>query len=155
MGFWIYSILTGLNVFKDGAMYAISLFFLFSFYWSNQVIKNTAHTTMCGVYATYYFLEGSGQNIVSPTWNSAKRALTYSFGSICYGSLIIAVIQFLRQLTRNAAREREFNFVTFILICIACLLSCIQDILEYMNHYAFAQVAIYGKDFCSAAKVMV
>ena len=159
LAFWAYSLLTAYALYRDpkdgnpkGPFYGFSLFFLFSFYWSNQVIKNVTHTTLCGVYASYYFLEGSGQNIVSPTKSSFKRAITYSFGSICYGSLIIAVIQFLRHLTNNARREREFNFFTFVLLCIACLLSCIQDILEYMNHYAFAQVAIYGKDFCSAAK---
>ncbi|KAI8895528.1 choline transporter-like protein [Globomyces pollinis-pini] len=28
----------------------------------------------------------------------------------------------------------------------------VQGLLEYFNKYAFAQVAIYGKDYCSAAK---
>jgi hypothetical protein len=36
--------------------------------------------------------------------------------------------------------------------CIQCLLQIIGDLLEYFNRYAFAQVAIYGKDYCSAAK---
>jgi hypothetical protein len=27
-----------------------------------------------------------------------------------------------------------------------------EALLEYFNHYAFTQVAIYGKDFCTAAK---
>jgi hypothetical protein len=36
--------------------------------------------------------------------------------------------------------------------CISCILSIIQDLLEYFNKYAFAQVAIYGKDYCTAAK---
>ena len=32
------------------------------------------------------------------------------------------------------------------------MLGCIEDIVEYFNFYAFTQVAIYGKDFCDAAK---
>jgi hypothetical protein len=34
--------------------------------------------------------------------------------------------------------------------CIQCLVGCFEDILGYFNKYAFAQVAIYGKDYCTA-----
>lgn len=45
------------------------------------------------------------------------------------------------------------NIATAICACCAvCILSCIEDIAQYFNHYAFTQVAIYGKDYCSAAK---
>jgi len=86
---------------------------------------------------------------------SFKRAITTSFGSICFGSLIIAVIQTLKALARQARREGsdEGNLLVVILACCAeCILQCIGDIIEYFNVYAFTEVAIYGKSYCQAAK---
>lgn len=37
--------------------------------------------------------------------------------------------------------------------CIAvCLLRCLDQLIQFFNQYAFAQVAIYGKTYCDAAK---
>jgi len=33
-----------------------------------------------------------------------------------------------------------------------CILGCINSLVQYFNHYAFCQVAIYGKTFVEAAK---
>ncbi|KAF9170040.1 putative choline transporter, neither null mutation nor overexpression affects choline transport [Mortierella sp. AD010] len=133
-------------------LYVLLIFSLFSFYWTSQVLANIAHTTICGVYATYYFMKGSPQGVTkSPTVESMKRACTTSIGSICFGSLIIAIIQTLRAIA-NIARHDGDGIVAFIGCLIDCLLACIQGIAEYVNKYAFAQVAIYGKPYIEAAK---
>ncbi|KAF9199065.1 putative choline transporter, neither null mutation nor overexpression affects choline transport, partial [Haplosporangium sp. Z 27] len=133
-------------------LYVLLVFCLFSFYWTSQVLSNIGHTTVCGVFATYYFMKGSPQGITkSPTIESMKRACTTSIGSICFGSLIIAVIQTLRALS-NMARNDGDGIVAFVGCLIDCILACIQGIAEYVNKYAFAQVAIYGKSYIQAAK---
>ncbi|KAG0003421.1 putative choline transporter, neither null mutation nor overexpression affects choline transport [Entomortierella chlamydospora] len=133
-------------------LYVLLIFSLFSFYWTSQVLANIAHTTICGVYATYYFMKGSPQGVTkSPTVESMKRACTTSIGSICFGSLIIAIIQTLRAIA-NIARNDGNGIVAFIGCLIDCLLACIQGLAEYVNKYAFAQVAIYGKPYIEAAK---
>jgi hypothetical protein len=120
---------------------------LFSLFWTSQVIGNVVQTTVAGVYATYYFLHGTGQAIVNPTWCALKRAMTYSFGSICFGSLIVAVIQTVRFLLR-AATDRQS-----IAGAIAdCILGMIEGLVEYFNYYAYTQIAIYGKSYVQAAK---
>ena len=93
--------------------------------------------------------------VKNPTAQSAKRALTTSFGSICYGSLLIAIIQTLRAMANQAKNDSNNDGnagLAILFCCLQCILSLIADILEYFNKYAFAQVAIYGKDYCSAAK---
>jgi hypothetical protein len=66
---------------------------------------------------------------------------------------LIAIIQTLKALADSARNDNNDNLAcTLILCCISCLLQLIQDLLEYFNKYAFAQVAIYGKDYCTAAK---
>ncbi|KAJ3123851.1 hypothetical protein HK098_001596 [Nowakowskiella sp. JEL0407] len=37
-------------------------------------------------------------------------------------------------------------------MCVGCCLQIIEEMVQYFNTYAFAQVAIYGKDFVNAAK---
>jgi Plasma-membrane choline transporter len=91
----------------------------------------------------------------NPTLSSAKRALTTSFGSNCFGSLLIAIIQTLRVLADQArmdAQQEGESFMYIVACCLECILQIFGDILEYFNRYAFAQVAIYGKDYWSAAK---
>ncbi|KAF8935050.1 putative choline transporter, neither null mutation nor overexpression affects choline transport [Dissophora ornata] len=128
------------------------VFCFFSFYWTSQVMENIVHTTVCGVYATYYFMKGSPQGMSkSPTIESLKRSCTTSIGSICFGSLIIAIIQTLRFLA-NMARSENDGIMAFVACLIECILACLQGIAEYVNKYAFAQVAIYGKSYIQAAK---
>jgi hypothetical protein len=147
---------------SEGVAYVAYVFLLFSFYFSSQVIQNTVHVTIAGVFATYYFrgVVEPGTNkieidVKNPTAKSFKRAITTSFGPICYGSLIIAVIRTLEALSRNMKEQsaQEENYLLCILACcIECILSCIGDMIEYFNVYAFTEVAIYGKSFCEAAK---
>jgi len=123
--------------------------FVFFYYWAGQVFANTVHVTICGVFATWYF---QMQNMQNPTSNSAKRALTTSFGSICYGSLLVAIIKTLRFLAQQAQGNNNNGAMAIVACIIVCILRCIEDIIQYLNTYAFCQVAIYGKPFCTAAK---
>ena len=38
----------------------------------------------------------------------------------------------------------------FLLACASCLVRCVERMMEYFNHWAFVQVALYGKDFRTA-----
>ena len=79
---------------------------------------------------------------------SLIRAMTTSFGSICFGSLLVAIVQATRALA-EAARNNDNQ----ILVCIAdCLLSCLQSILEYFNKWAFVYVGLYGYSYIEAGK---
>ena len=76
--------------------------------------------------------------------------MTYSFGSICLGSLLVAIVQAIRQFVESA-RESEDG----CLRCIAdCLLSCLESILEMFNEWAFVYVGLcVGGPMCSWAFV--
>jgi len=142
--------------------YVMYVFLIFSFFYTSQVINNTVHVTISGVFATFYFRgatePGTNQievDVKNPTISSLKRAVTTSFGSICFGSLIIAVISTLRVLanqTKHEAADDNDTLLCIIACCIECILACIEDGIEYFNVYAFTEVAIYGKPYCQAAK---
>ncbi|CAG8691768.1 4741_t:CDS:2 [Cetraspora pellucida] len=133
-------------------LYLILVYLVFSFYWTSQVIKTIVHVTASGVYATYYFLEGTPQGTgTTPTLSSFKRATTTSIGSVCFGSLIIALLNTARAVLQSFANSDE-GVCGFLALCIACLLAWIESLVEYFNFYAYVQVAIYGKSYCQAAK---
>lgn len=107
-----------------GKLKALIVFCFFSFYWTSQVIKNIIHVTISGVFATYYFMAGSPQGMVkSPTLASFKRACTTSIGSICFGSLIIAVIQTLRAIVQMLRADSDNGVMAFLACLIDCFLS--------------------------------
>ncbi|KAK3807410.1 MAG: plasma-membrane choline transporter-domain-containing protein [Linnemannia elongata] len=116
----------------------------FSFYWLSQVLTNIVHVTTSGVFATHYFKPGSG----SPTWASLKRACTTSFGTICFGGLIYAIIQTIKKILDFLRGDGNH--------CLACLFEgcfhLINEALEFITPLVYCEVAIYGKPFLPAAK---
>ncbi|CAG8490117.1 5826_t:CDS:2 [Ambispora leptoticha] len=137
---------------KSPAIIVAMVFLLFSFYWTSQIIKTIVHVTDAGAYAAYYFLEGTPQGTGSaPTLSSLKRACTTSLGSICFGSLIIAALNTMKAIFRTIANSDD-GACGFLACCVEYLLACIEGLVEYFNHYAYVQVAIYGKSYCTAAK---
>lgn len=83
---------------QSGASYVAYFFLLLSFYWGLQVFKNVAHTTVAGTVATFWYNSES----MGATGASLKRSTTTSFGSICFGSLIVAFLQALRAVRPTA-----------------------------------------------------
>jgi len=140
--------------------YVVVFLTLVSFYWTSQVVKNVLHVTVAGVAATYYFLVSpSNPNPPNPTGSSLKRATTTSFGSICLGSLILSLVRALRAVVVMASQQPNGNarggaaVARACAFCVArCLLSILDRVVEYVNQYAFAQVAIYGKSYCEGAQ---
>ncbi|KAJ3144093.1 putative choline transporter, neither null mutation nor overexpression affects choline transport [Irineochytrium annulatum] len=136
--------------------------------WTLEVIRNTVAVTVSGTFASVYFggvevhdPDGGGRVTVqvpgekgkSVTAGAAKRAMTTSFGSVCFASLLVALLQALRGAVRVAEQDSQGNICMMCLTwCCQCILGIIQGMLEYFNKFAFTQVAIYGKGYVQAAK---
>lgn len=63
------------------------VFITFAAYWITEVIKNVTHVTVSGVYGSWYFCKNRMPS--GATRGAFKRSMTYSFGSISFGSLIV------------------------------------------------------------------
>ena len=118
---------------------------LVSFYWAFQVNQNISHTTTCGVAASWYFSTELNYN---PTPPAFKRTMTTSFGSVAFGSLLVAIIQALEQMVRMA-QDQKNQCVACILLC---LLNCLEGMVRFFNKFAFAHCAIYGTGFIDSAR---
>ncbi|GLD99649.1 hypothetical protein PINS_up008375 [Pythium insidiosum] len=141
--------------FCGGGPAGVALFFmLVSVYWGQQVIMNVLTCTTSGVVATWWYQANSK----GATFGAMYRSLTTSFGSICFGSLIVAVLQALRTLAsmlKEKAREDD-NAALACVACLAeCVLNCLEGIMEYINQWAYVYVGIYGYDFRTSGKAVM
>ena len=132
------------------------VFITFAGYWISEWIKNTIHTTIAGVYGSWYFSSGrQNGRIKGATRGAFKRAITYSFGSISLGSLIVALINMVRQAISVAQQQTGQNG-NMAAACAFCILGCIVGLIDwavqFINRYAFCHIALYGKAYFAAAK---
>lgn len=106
---------------------------LVSYYWVHEVLCNIVHVTSAGTVATWWYVPLEAAACWSQAiQDSFCRATTYSFGSICFGSLLVAIVQALRAMAHMARENDDMQILACIL---ECILAMIQDIIEYMNKW--------------------
>ncbi|EGS20660.1 uncharacterized protein CTHT_0024960 [Thermochaetoides thermophila DSM 1495] len=130
-----------------GKVVGLIAFITFAAYWISEWLKNTIHTTIAGVYGSWYF--NSRRYPTKVTRGALKRALTYSFGSISFGSLLVAIINFLRQLASIARRQAasDGDILGMVLWClVGCFIAILDWAVQFLNRYAFAHIALMIKD---------
>lgn len=131
------------------------VFFLFvSFFWTLGVLTNTVHVTTAGTVGTWWFVPGeaSGGCFSGGLVDSFSRATTYSFGSICLGSLLVALIRALRAIAEKSRNDEDSQLLACL---IDCILSCIADIIEYFNKWAYVYVGLYGFGYIEAGRNVI
>lgn len=95
-------------------------------------MKNSIHVCIAGTVGTWWFEpdDASVGCCDTAVFNSFIRTMTTSFGSICFGSLLVAILEALKALARSARENGDAQW----LACIAeCILGCLASILEYFN----------------------
>ncbi|KAG0681034.1 putative choline transporter, neither null mutation nor overexpression affects choline transport [Pichia californica] len=156
----------------------IFLFSIFSGCYIFQVLENITHVTLSGIFSSWYFFDTIDLNLKPkfPAFGSLKRALTYCFGSICFGSLLVSIIQTIRislQVLKAKLQNRNFSnnnltdddndygggengLLLCFLICIVSILEWIANEFEYwmrwFNRYAYSYLSMYGKPYLQSAR---
>ena len=90
---------------------------------------------------------------------SFKRAFRYHFGSIAFGSLIVAIVRFImllfekfkQRMEKSVGKKGPSKCYRCIMCCVSCCLKCIEKVLEFINKHAYIMIAIKGDCFCVAA----
>ncbi|KAJ1973277.1 putative choline transporter, neither null mutation nor overexpression affects choline transport, partial [Dimargaris xerosporica] len=126
-------------------LYGISLkvcFLLFTLLFVPSVLTATLHTTLAGVFATDYFVRRAGREATSryPALAAWRRSVTWSFGSVCFGALFQPLFTVVRAFiwVVSCGRRRHSQSTSAL------------QFVDYFNHYAYVQVAVYGKPFATA-----
>lgn len=108
--------------------------------------------TIAGVVGTWWFDPQDASSIMSPAiQDSFQRSCTFSLGSICFGSLLVAIIQTLQQIVNQARRIGQHR-ASIIICVIECLLYYVQQVAQYFNKWAMIYVGLYGYDYLTAGR---
>jgi len=135
-----------------GGYYGVIVVYFFAMVWIITVKHAVIECTAAGSFGTWYFQVSDNPGpAVHPvaSCGAFTRSCTTSFGSLCYGSLIISIIATMRFLAQSL-EESDNGCVRFIGCCLDCFLACIEDVVRYINSYAYCIVAIYGSSYCEA-----
>ena len=131
----------------------LAIFLLLSFHWAYQLGLSVIQCTIAGTVACWWFQPEHSY----PVRQSLARALSTQFGSLCFGSFLIAFLRALRditQLARDSLRRRDGRSDNIIASCllmmVEIILNGLQGALTYFNRYAIVYVSVYGEDFLSS-----
>lgn len=151
MALWlVFSVLALLPVMTGGFGLGVFFVFMVSFYWGFQVVASVLYVTCGGVCARYYYNE----QVDSAVSSSLTQACTNYFGSICFGSLMIALIQAARSVVHMMKEQagEDGNIAAVILLMVAdCLLSYLEALAQFFNTWVFAYISVWGYTFSEAS----
>ncbi|XP_045102884.1 choline transporter-like protein 1 [Portunus trituberculatus] len=145
----------------DGVVFVVMPFIehmrwyhVFAFLWVSQFILACQDVTIAGAVAEWYFTRNK-KLLGWPILTSVKRLFRYHMGSVAFGSLLIAIVKFIRIIFKYL--EKRLNgttnqFCSFCLKCCQCCLWCFEKFLKFLSRNAYIEIAIYGYSFCKAAQ---
>ena len=122
----------------SGAIY----FFFFVLLWGSGVIGNVSHMAYCGVFSRWYFEEDE-----APLLKSLHVATVTSFGSICFGTMMVAAINTVEAIVRGIrhAAQEDGNIVGCVIALIMeAIISCIGDLIPGSEDVFFPRSIRFG-----------
>lgn len=132
-------------------------YFIFGTLWTNALFQAIGTFVVASACTMWYYSHGPGQELDSPILRSYKMVFRYHLGSLAFGSLILAIVQFLQLVVEAFKKQAEANGAAnnkcfeYVINCIRCCLACVERIVQFINKTAYIQIAIRGKNFCMAA----
>ena len=133
-------------------------YFVFATLWCNALISAFSIFVIACACCMWYYSHGPGQDLDAPIARSIKMGLRYHFGSLAFGSFILAIVQFLQFLVEVFKKQAEASgqdrapCFEYVMNCVRCCLACVERIVQFLNKTAYIQIALRGKNFCMAAK---
>ena len=151
------SIFTNLSSYTDSALIQFYMF-LFGTLWCNAFIQAVGIFVIASACCIWYYNHGPEQEINFPIFRSYKMVLRYHLGSLAFGSLILAIVQFIEIVLELVKKQAEANGAAnnkcfeYAINCLRCCMQCVERLVQFINKTAYIQIALRGQNFCSAAK---
>ena len=143
----------------DGSTYSyFVLYHLFMFLWTQDFTVSSGYFVTVGAVASWYW-KMDKKEVSGPIRKSYKRYVLYNVGTVCFGSLIIAIVQLIRILMNyyiNQMKKLENNeamkkIIALMQCIINCCMWCIEKVIGYLNKNAYIMAATHGHGFCTGA----
>lgn len=130
-------------------------FLLFCLFWTSNFIVALGDMIISMSVAKWYFTK-SKRSVGSWTvLGSIKDTLLYHAGTCAYGSLVLAIIQFIRAIIarlQKKAKEVDSKIASALLCCCQCCFACMECCLKFLNKNAYIQCAIFSTAFCKSCR---
>jgi len=148
------------SVMDESLQYTL-LYHLFGLLWTTQFFQAMTMLTLASVFATYYFRGGSYGTSLSgwlntPVIQAFRKMSWYHTGSAAFGSLLVAILQFIRIIVAYMVHQlkkagKDNVLVKYAACCVQYCLWYLQKIIEWINRNTYILIAIEGKSFCASA----
>lgn len=114
--------------------------------WTAFLFSQIRLCMVAGAVGMWYFDSDRDTPVSSRPLTSLKWAVTTSFGSLAFGSLILTIVQLIKSMLKEKGKDNAAAAV------LACLVSCLMSWLEFINKFTTVMIAIRGESFCDSAK---
>lgn len=131
-------------------------FLFFGLVWLVFFLQASSNYVVMVTAATYYFTSSVQEHGSGAMMTGLRWAWVNNFGSIAFGSLLVAIIFTIRVVAYYFCKKAEKmsgdnQLVKCISCCVQCFLKCLEEIIEYITKSAYAFMALSGQGFCSSA----
>eukprot|EP00640_Fibrocapsa_japonica_P000767 CAMPEP_0113938732 /NCGR_PEP_ID=MMETSP1339-20121228/5151_1 /TAXON_ID=94617 /ORGANISM="Fibrocapsa japonica" /LENGTH=593 /DNA_ID=CAMNT_0000941985 /DNA_START=62 /DNA_END=1843 /DNA_ORIENTATION=+ /assembly_acc=CAM_ASM_000762 len=140
--------------YDDNIRYAF-LYLLFCWFWTSQFIVAVGQMVVAMAVSMWYFTRDKSEVGSSTLLKAIRLTFFYHFGTAAFGSLLIAVVKFIRAVLayiQKKANKAGGKVLQVVLCCCQCCLWCLEQCMKFMNKNAYIQTALFGYSFCKAAR---
>uniref|UniRef100_A0A6U4I244 Choline transporter-like protein n=1 Tax=Hemiselmis andersenii TaxID=464988 RepID=A0A6U4I244_HEMAN len=142
-------------VWNDTVRRAI-IFHFFGLLWVRAFILAVGNLVIAGATCDWFIINDK-KLLRLPVYSAFLRTLRFHLGTAAAGSLIIAIVQFIRWVFRyymyQLSKFSKDNPIVKVLACIGeCCLACLERFLKFINRNAYIQTAMVGTSFCTSAR---
>lgn len=127
----------------------------FSLLWNNAFLVALGQLVVAGACAQWFFTVAERRGKENVIRQSLRMAFRYHLGSVAFGAFILALVQFIRYLTkyfRKQAAAQKNRVMVIVLRVLECCLWILEKFIKFLNKNAYIQVALMGTNFCTSAK---
>ena len=124
----------------------------FMMLWAGLLSRELRVANVGGAIGLHYFEQDTGSN---RSFTSLKWALTKSFGSLCFASLILAAVELMSRMVehaRNEARRGDNIALKIVVEILACLWRLVEVYVNFLTKMATIALAITAEPFCTSGK---
>lgn len=128
---------------------------VFMLFWLTAFMMGLNEMTIAGAFGAWYW-SNKGKLPFFTLFGSLGRAVFYHFGTIAFGSLLIAIVKMIRivlEFLSNKFKSKAdgSRIARFFLCCLKFCFWCLERFIKFLNRYAFIITAAYSLNFCRAA----
>mmetsp|Transcript_49726 Transcript_49726/g.95038 ORF Transcript_49726/g.95038 Transcript_49726/m.95038 type:complete len:549 (+) Transcript_49726:102-1748(+) len=131
----------------DGWVSGYLAFAAVTFMWTAMTVFEMRTFAISGAIAKWYFAP-AGTVPAGSLSTALGHAAGKQFGTVCFASLVLTIVQTLRSMARKD-RDHRGNIAMWLL---QCVLECVFSLIEYLTNFATIFAAITGLGFCEAGK---